>query len=76
MVEMVVLRAKILDLRLRHQVLSISNAIQDHLDQSKVTIKNAVERMHKEVLAWMLIPHLWRILIPHPRRILPMRAVI
>jgi hypothetical protein len=68
MAEMVVHSVYILELLLRHQVLSISNEIQDQFYLSQVPIKTAVERIHKEMLA--------RILIPHLRRILPMRAVI
>jgi len=43
---------------LRHQVLSISNETQDQLHRSQVTIYNAVEPIQKEMLAWILIPHL------------------
>jgi hypothetical protein len=68
MAEMVVHSVYILELLLRHQVLSISNEIQDQFYLSQVPIKTTVERIHKEMLA--------RILIPHLRRTLPMIAVI
>jgi len=68
MAEMVVDSAQILELLQRHLVLSISNETQEQLHPSQVTMKNAVEQIHKEMLA--------SILIPHPRRILPMRAAM
>ena len=68
MAEMVVHSVYILELLLRRQVLSISNEIQPQLYLSQVPIKTAVERIHKEMLAWILASHL--------RRILPIIAVI
>jgi hypothetical protein len=66
MAEMVVHSVQILELRQCHLVLPISNETQQlHL---QVTRKNAVQKIYMEMLASVLIPHL--------RRILPMRAAI
>jgi hypothetical protein len=64
MAEMVVRSTQILELLQHHLVLSILNETQDQLHLSQAIIKNAVEQIHNEMLALVLIPY--------PRRILPM----
>jgi tRNA G37 N-methylase Trm5 len=68
MAELVVHTAQIEEIRQRHLVLSSSNETQHQPHPSQVTIKNASEQIHRELLALELIPHLWTIL--------PIRAVI
>jgi hypothetical protein len=68
MAEKVVPSAPILELLQRHLVISISNETQEQLHPSQVAMENAIEQIHRKMLA--------SVLIPHRRRILPMRAAI
>jgi len=68
MAEMVVHSAQLLKLLQRYLVLSISNETKDQLHPSQVKMNNAVEQIHKEMFA--------SVLISHRPRIVQMRAAI
>lgn len=67
MAEIVVHTAQIQEILQCHLVLSSINKTQNQPHLSHVTIKNASEQIHKDMVALELLPHLWAIL---PMRVL------